>query len=77
LPERAGRSSKGGPKALSLSTLAVQGGVEPGEADAPVVQPVVQSVSYLQDAAGESAVRYPRYGNVPNAEIVQRRLAML
>jgi cystathionine beta-lyase/cystathionine gamma-synthase len=77
LPERAGRTSKGGSKVFGLSTLAVQGGIESGETDTPVVQPVVQSVSFVQDPAGEAAVRYPRYGNVPNAEVVQRRLAML
>ncbi len=55
----------------------MQGGVEAGDADAPVVQPLVQSASYLLDADGESTVRYPRYGNVPNAQVVQRRLAML
>jgi cystathionine beta-lyase/cystathionine gamma-synthase len=77
LPERGSRSSKGDRKALRLSTLAVQGGVETGDPDTPVVQPLVQSVSYLQAADGETAVRYPRYGNVPNAEVVQRRLAML
>jgi cystathionine beta-lyase/cystathionine gamma-synthase len=77
LPERGGRTSKGDRKNLGLSTLAVQGGVEPAEPDAPVVQPLVQSVSYVQDPAGDGVVRYPRYGNTPNAEVVQRRLAML
>jgi cystathionine beta-lyase/cystathionine gamma-synthase len=42
-----------------------------------VVNPLVQSVNYVQDPAGDNAVRYPRYGNVPNAEVVQRRLAIL
>jgi cysteine-S-conjugate beta-lyase len=75
LPER--RSSKGDRKSLGLSTVAVQGGVEGGDADTPVVQPLVQSTSYVMDADGEPSVRYPRYGNVPNAQVVQRRLAML
>jgi cysteine-S-conjugate beta-lyase len=75
LPER--RSSKGDRKSLGLSTVAVQGGVEGGDADTPVVQPLVQSTSYVMDADGEPTVRYPRYGNVPNAQVVQRRLAML
>ena len=77
MPERGGRTSKGDRKSLGLSTVAVQGGVEPPEAGAPVVQPVVQAVSYVQDPAGDGAVRYPRYGNTPNAQVVQRRIAML
>ena len=60
-----------------MSTLAVQGGASPGDPDDPVVQPLVQSVNFVQDAGGEGAVRYPRYGNTPNAEVVQRRLATL
>jgi cystathionine beta-lyase/cystathionine gamma-synthase len=77
LPEGRPRSGKTSAKSLGLSTLAVQGGAPAPEPDAPVVHPVFQSVSYVQDAAGESPVRYPRYGNTPNAEVVQRRLAML
>ena len=77
MPEGRSRPGKTTAKATGLSTLAVQGGVSANEADTPVVQSLVQSVSYLQDAAGEIPVRYPRYGNTPNAEIVQRRLALL
>ncbi|HEX7120910.1 MAG TPA: aminotransferase class I/II-fold pyridoxal phosphate-dependent enzyme [Gemmatimonadaceae bacterium] len=45
-------------------------------AGAPVVAPLVQSVNFVEDgSAGD--VRYPRYGNLPNAEHVQRRLAAL
>jgi cystathionine beta-lyase/cystathionine gamma-synthase len=77
LPERRGRTSKGDRKTFGLATLAVQGGAEPLEPGLSVTQPIVQAASYVQDPAGESAVRYPRYGNAPNAEVVQRRLAML
>ncbi len=77
MPERRGRTSKGDRKTFGLATLAVQGGAEPLEPGLSVTQPIVQAASYVQDPAGESAVRYPRYGNAPNAEVVQRRLAML
>jgi O-acetylhomoserine (thiol)-lyase len=77
LPEGRTRSGRVSAKTLGLSTLAVQGGAPTAEPDAPVVNPLVQSVNYVQDPASETAVRYPRYGNVPNAEVVQRRLAVL
>lgn len=60
-----------------LSTLAVNGGGTNGDADAPVVQPLVQSVNFIQEFGTADGVRYPRYGNAPNAEVVQRRLALL
>src|SRR5687768_2614672 len=65
------------PRRLGLSTLAVTGGAAPGEADSPVVQPIVQSVTYVQEFGTADGLKYPRYGNTPNAESVQRRLAML
>lgn len=58
------------------STIAVHGGAPhrgPGE---PVAQPLVQSVNYVQDF-GTSDLLYTRYGNTPNEEIVQKRIAML
>ena len=60
-----------------LSTLALHGGEEPKEADSPVVQPIYQSVNYVQEIGTTEGLRYPRYGNTPNSELVQRRLAML
>ena len=60
-----------------FSTLAVHGGEEPKEADSPVVQPIYQSVNYVQEIGTTEGLRYPRYGNTPNSELVQRRLAML
>jgi cystathionine beta-lyase/cystathionine gamma-synthase len=60
-----------------MATLAVQGATDaPGRAT-PVVQPLVQSVTFLQDVGSGDGLRYPRYGNVPNAEAVQRRMAQL
>jgi cystathionine beta-lyase/cystathionine gamma-synthase len=42
-----------------------------------VVTPLVQSVNYVEEVGSAEGLRYPRYGNVPNAEHVQRRLAAL
>jgi cystathionine beta-lyase/cystathionine gamma-synthase len=41
------------------------------------VTPLVQSVNYVEDVGTSEGLRYPRYGNVPNADHVQRRLAAL
>jgi cystathionine beta-lyase/cystathionine gamma-synthase len=60
-----------------VSTVAVHGGTERGDADAPVVTPLYQSVNFVQEIGTSEGLRYPRYGNTPNAEIVQRRLALL
>ena len=42
-----------------------------------MVTPLVQSVNYVEDVGSSEGLRYPRYGNVPNAEHVQKRLAAL
>lgn len=67
------------PKSRShkLSTNAVHGGVERSPVGAPVVQPLVQSVNFVGEIGSTDLVLYPRYGNLPNAELVQRRLALL
>src|SRR5216110_2188137 len=64
---------------LQLGTLAVHGGeqAQTRDVDAPVVQPVFQSVNYIQEQGSGDGVRYPRYGNSPNAEVVQRRMALM
>jgi cystathionine beta-lyase/cystathionine gamma-synthase len=64
-------------RTLDLSTLALHGGEEPYETDAPVVSPLFQSVNFIQEAGTADGLRYPRYGNSPNAQLVQRRLAAL
>jgi cystathionine beta-lyase/cystathionine gamma-synthase len=64
-------------RAQGLSTLAIHGGREPREPDTPVVQPIFQSVNFVQEIGTAEGLRYGRYGNSPNAEVVQRRLAML
>ncbi|MDF1503405.1 aminotransferase class I/II-fold pyridoxal phosphate-dependent enzyme [Roseisolibacter sp. H3M3-2] len=70
------------PPAPGLSTLAIHGDRAAadrahGEAGAPVVSPLVQSVNFLQPHGTGEGLLYTRYGNTPNAETVQRRLALL
>lgn len=62
-----------------LGTLAVHGGEQSDErdVDTPVVHPIYQSVNFVQEIGTAEGLRYPRYGNAPNAEIVQRRLAAI
>ena len=64
-------------KPADLATITVHGGTEGRAVDTPVVQPLVQSVNFIQEFGSGSGLRYPRYGNAPNAEIVQRRVAAL
>ena len=62
---------------LDPATLAVHGGRPPLATGAPVAGALSQSVNYAQEVGGESSPRYTRYGNTPNAETVQRRIAAL
>jgi cystathionine beta-lyase/cystathionine gamma-synthase len=55
----------------------VHAGEEPHDAGTPVVTPLFQSASYVQEVGQAEGLRYPRYGNTPNAELVQARLAAL
>ena len=64
-------------KAADLATIAVHGGSEARDVDSAVVNPLVQSVNFVQEIGTADGLRYPRYGNAPNAEIVQRRVAAL
>ena len=65
------------PRAPALSTLAVHAGEPSHDSQNPVVTPLVQSASFVQEVGTGEGLRYPRYGNAPNAELVQRRLAAL
>ena len=42
-----------------------------------MVRPLVQSVNHAQPLGRSEGLRYTRYGNTPNAEAVQERLALL
>ena len=64
-------------RVLDLATLAVHAGEEQHDVDTPVVQPIYQSVNFVQEVGTGEGMRYPRYGNSPNAELVQRRIAAL
>src|ERR1035437_9275108 len=61
----------------SLSTIAIHGGAETRHAGDPVVAPLVQSVNYVQEVGTGAGLKYTRYGNTPNAERIQKRIAML
>jgi cystathionine beta-lyase/cystathionine gamma-synthase len=64
-------------RTLDLATLTIHGGsADLGNPD-PVVTPLYQSVNYTQPFGTSEGLRYPREGNAPNAEVVQRRLALL
>lgn len=67
------------PRGPRLGTLAVHGGTDRDAraVHAPVVQPIVQSASFIQEPGTPDGLRYPRYGNAPNAEVVQRRIATI
>lgn len=64
-------------RSTDLATLAVHGGAEARHPDSPVVHPLYQSVNFIQEIGTGEGLRYPRYGNSPNAELVQRRVAAL
>ena len=62
---------------LGLSTTAIHGGAPQPTPGSPVTAPLVQAVNYVQETGTSEGLQYTRYGNTPNAERVQRRLAML
>jgi cystathionine beta-lyase/cystathionine gamma-synthase len=67
------------PRQTGRSTIAVHGGSDHRSAGSPVSSPITQSVNYVQEfgPAGADALLYTRYGNTPNEEIVQKRIALL
>lgn len=67
------------PRQQGRSTIAVHGGLDHKEPGSPVAAPLLQSVNYVQEfgPAGGANILYTRYGNTPNEEIVQKRIAML
>lgn len=60
-----------------LSTIALHGGRAERAPDEPVVQPICQSVNFVQEVGKAEGLRYGRYGNNPNADALQKRLALL
>lgn len=69
--------AKSRPQAHRLATLAIHGAREGQRPGDPVVDPLVQSVNHLQALGTADGLRYTRYGNTPNAERLQKRLALL
>jgi cystathionine beta-lyase/cystathionine gamma-synthase len=57
--------------------MTVHAGATGRESDSPVVHPLYQSVNFIQQLGTGEGLRYPRYGNLPNAELVQERVAAL
>ncbi len=64
-------------KSPSLATLAVHGGRDAHATGDPVSFPLYQGVNFVQQEGTAAGMRYPRYGNNPNAVLVQNRLAQL
>ena len=64
-------------RSLDPATLAVHGGRAPLATGDPVAGALSQSVNYAQEVGAGAGPRYTRYGNTPNAETVQRRIAAL
>lgn len=61
----------------ALGTLAIHGGTGPHHAGDPVAPPLVQSVNFIQEIGTDAGLQYTRYGNTPNLERVQKRLALI
>lgn len=74
---RSSGSTRAAPPPLDIATLVVHAGAPAHESDTPVVHPLFQSVNFNQEIGTGDGLRYPRYGNSPNAEIVQERVAAL
>lgn len=65
------------PRTPALDTLAVHAGHSTRDPDSAVVNPLSQSVNHIMEFGTADGLRYPRYGNAPNAEVVQERVAAL
>ena len=62
---------------MRKSTIPIHGGAPHALPGAPVVTPITQSVSFVQALGTSEGLKYARYGNTPNIELVERRLALL
>lgn len=62
---------------MRRSTIPLHGGEGRGRPGSPVVSPITQSVTFVQELGTAEGLKYGRYGNTPNVELVERRLAML
>jgi cystathionine beta-lyase/cystathionine gamma-synthase len=57
--------------------MAIHGGAAPTAPGESVSSPLTQSVNFTQEPGTSDGLLYTRYGNTPNAERVQRRLALM
>ena len=64
-------------KKSALATNAIHGGSGPQHVGDPIAPPLVQSVNFVQEIGTEAGLLYTRYGNTPNLERLQKRLATL
>ena len=60
-----------------LSTIAIHGGVDAHRTGDAVAPSLDQSVSFVQEVGTAAGLKYTRHGNTPNAERLQKRLALL
>lgn len=60
-----------------LSTTAIHGGAAAPAPGSGVAPTLVQSVNFAQEPGTSEGLLYTRYGNTPNADRLQRRLALL
>lgn len=66
-----------GSRKPGLSTTAIHGGASRPGPGTSVASPLVQAVNYVQEPGTSEGLLYTRYGNTPNAVVLQKRLAML
>lgn len=59
------------------STISVHGPLERRHPDEPVVRPVYQSTTYVNEIGTDREVKYERYGNSPNQLAVAAKYAVL
>jgi cystathionine beta-lyase/cystathionine gamma-synthase len=62
---------------LALASKVIHGGGQQQRPPEPVAGALFQSVNFVEPLPEADNLRYPRYGNTPNAERVQARLAAL
>jgi len=77
-PDGEGDESTRPERPLELATRSIHGGMGRAQSGAPVVMPLYQSATFHGGGPGdEGELRYSRYGNNPNQELVGDRVALL
>jgi len=67
----------GAESSYAPDTLAVHAGAPGRSAGQPVVPPIVQSATFFWGEPSDGELRYSRYGNNPNQELLGRKIAAL